>query len=195
MSVWTQSQTNDPVLKLLPFIDAYTGPYRERYRFWTGLLLIVRLLLTTIFINTSGPLPFINDYLIIVVEMIIVFILQHKVYRNRRLSFLEQSYHINLFILAVVNSFINQTTYKVYSPFVTVVSIGVAMVTIKVTILGHLYSKFKKMKCYKEREETQPLLNNVSHDCSQEVIYSPSVTIRRRESLIFDFAIDHTESS
>ena len=186
---------NDPVLKLLPFIDAYTGPYRERYQFWTGLLLIVRLLLTTIFINTSGPLPFINDYLIIVVEMIIVFILQHKVYRNRRLSFLEQSYHINLFILAVVNSFINQTTYKVYSPFVTVVSIGVAMVTIKVTILGHLYSKFKKMKCYKEREETQPLLNNVSHDYSQEVIYSPSVTIRRRESLIFDFAIDHTESS
>ena len=152
--------TNDPVLKLLPFIDAYTGPYKERYRFWTGLLLIVRLVLTATFINTSGPLPIINDYLIIVVEMIILFILQHKIYRDRRLSFLEQSYHINLFILAVVNSFINQTTYKVYTPFVTVVSIGVAMVTIKVTILAHIYSKFKKTQCYKvyKREETQPLL-------------------------------------
>ena len=67
---------NDPVIKLLPFIDAYTGPYKERYRFWPGLglLLIVCLLLTAIFINTSGPVHVINDYLIIVVEVIVLII-------------------------------------------------------------------------------------------------------------------------
>lgn len=137
--------TNDPVIKLLPFIDAYTGPYKERYWFWPGLglLLIVHLLLTAIFINTSGPVHVINDYLIIVVEVIIRIILQCEVYHDKCLSFLEQSFHINLFILSFANSFINQNTYKVYAPFIlTAASIVVAMVTFVVVILAHVYNKF-----------------------------------------------------
>ena len=71
---------NDPVLKLLPFIDAYTGPYKERYRFWTGLLLIVRLLLTVVFIYTSGSLHSLNDYIIVLVEVFILYIIKDNVY-------------------------------------------------------------------------------------------------------------------
>ena len=179
---------NDPILKLLPFIDAYTGPYKERYRFWTGFLLIVRLLLTAIFINTSGSLHIVNDYIIILVEVIILYILQHNVYRDKRLSFLEQFFHINLFIVALVNSFINQSTYKVYTPFITIISIAVAMVMFILTILIHVYWKLKKMQCFKDsrREEIQPLLDKSSGDKSDDEIYSPCRTIRRRESLIFD---------
>ena len=187
--------TNDPVLKLLPFIDAYTGPYKERYRFWTGLLLIVRLILTTIFICTSGPLHIVNDYIIVLVQVIILYILRHNVYRDSRLSFLEQSFHINLLVLALVNSFINQSVYKVNTPFVTVISIGVAMVIFILTILVHVYCKLKERQCYKNsrREETRPLLDKSSVDKSEDENYSPSVTIRRRESLIFDFVLGKTE--
>ena len=46
--------TRDPVVKLKPFIDAYTGPYKDRYRFWTGLILLVRLVLTVLLIFTTG---------------------------------------------------------------------------------------------------------------------------------------------
>ena len=28
--------TRDPVVRLKPLIDAYTGPFKDRYRFWTG---------------------------------------------------------------------------------------------------------------------------------------------------------------
>ena len=28
-----------------PLLDAYTGPYKDNYRFWTGLLLLVRFIL------------------------------------------------------------------------------------------------------------------------------------------------------
>ena len=189
--------TNDPVIKLLPFIDAYTGPYKERYRFWTGLLLIIRLLLTALFINTSGSVHVINDYLIVVVEVIILIILQHEVYHDRRLSFLEQSFHINLFLLAVANSSVNQSTYKAYAPFITAASIAIAMVTFIVMVFGHAYNKFKRMLCYnfEKREERRPLLNKASNDHSQDEIYSPGITVRRRESLIFDFANNYTESS
>ena len=180
--------TNDPVLKLLPFIDAYTGPYKERYRFWTGLLLIVRLLLTAIFINTSGSLHKVNEHIIMLVQIIILYILRHNVYRDKRLSFLEESFHINLFVLALVNSFINQSNYEVYTPFITVISIAVAMVIFILTILVHVYCKLKEMLCYKDsrREEAQPLLDKSSVDKLEDEIYSPCRTIRRRESLIFD---------
>ena len=35
--------------KLKPFFDAYTGPYRPNHRYWTGLLLVVRIVLLVIF--------------------------------------------------------------------------------------------------------------------------------------------------
>ena len=35
-------------LKLKPFIDAYGGPYKDRYRFWPGLLLLMRVLLALV---------------------------------------------------------------------------------------------------------------------------------------------------
>ena len=49
----------------------------------------------------------------------------------------------------------------------------------------------KKTQCYKvyKIEETQPLLNKASHDNSHDGIYSPSITVRRRESLIFDLPL------
>ena len=183
---------NDPVLKLLPFIDAYTGPYKERYRFWTGLLLIVRLLLTVVFIYTSGSLHALNNYVIVLVEVIILYILKDNVYCRGQISILEQSFHINLFVLALTNSFISQSTYKVYVSFITVTSIAVSMVTFIVTIVYHLYIKIKRMQCYKQKQtaETLPVLNNSDNSQDDDDLYSPSITIRRRESLIFDVVMD-----
>ena len=184
---------NDPVLKLLPFIDAYTGPYKERYRFWTGLLLIVRLLLTVVFIYTSGSLHALNNYSIVLVEVIILYILKDNVYCKGLLSILEQSFHINLFILALTNFFISQSTYKVYVSFITATSIAVAIVTFIVTIVCHLYIKTKGIQCYKQKQtaETLPFLNNSENNTQEDdELYSPSITIKRRESLIFDVVID-----
>ena len=35
-------------IKLKPFVDAYHGPYKDKCRFWTGLLLLVRMLFTLV---------------------------------------------------------------------------------------------------------------------------------------------------
>ena len=42
------------VRKLKPLFDAYTGPYKDKYRFWTGFLFIVRTILFLIF-TLSNP--------------------------------------------------------------------------------------------------------------------------------------------
>ena len=45
------------VQKLKPFFDAYTGPYKVQHRYWTGLLLLVRIILLVIFsLNRSNDL-------------------------------------------------------------------------------------------------------------------------------------------
>ena len=31
-----------------PFFDAYGGPYKDKYRFWTGFLLLVRIVLALV---------------------------------------------------------------------------------------------------------------------------------------------------
>ena len=39
----------NPVAKFKPLFDAYGGPYKDKYRFWTGVTLMVRLTVTVTF--------------------------------------------------------------------------------------------------------------------------------------------------
>ena len=61
---WLQKLSNRKVLfwvkRLQPLFDAYTGPYKIKHRYWTGLLLLIRVCLFLVFsFNTSGN-PLIN---------------------------------------------------------------------------------------------------------------------------------------
>jgi len=50
-----QSICNQLGQRTKPILDAYTGPYKDRYRFWPGLLLLVRIFLLVAFAgNVSG---------------------------------------------------------------------------------------------------------------------------------------------
>ena len=46
--------------KQKPLLDAYTGPYRDKYRFWTGLLLLVRNVLFLVFAFNALGNPDLN---------------------------------------------------------------------------------------------------------------------------------------
>ena len=50
--------------KFKPLLDAYGGPYKDNYRFWTSVNLLVRLVVTVVFSFTSGRLVVINSYII-----------------------------------------------------------------------------------------------------------------------------------
>ena len=53
--------------KFKPLLDAYGGPYNDKYRFWTGVTLMVRLTVTVTFSFTSGRLAVINACIIITI--------------------------------------------------------------------------------------------------------------------------------
>ena len=74
-------------VKLKPFIDAYDGPYRDKYRFWTGLLLLARLILVPVI----SVYPKFGIGLTIVVLAILLSIIAFTsgLYRHKALDFLE----------------------------------------------------------------------------------------------------------
>ena len=91
------------VNKLKPFFDAYTGPYKDRHRYWTGLLLLVRINLFIVFsTNTSGD-PAINLLAISIVVLCLFAYLAMfgGVYKTRLLNFLEYSSLLNLAIFSI----------------------------------------------------------------------------------------------
>ena len=60
------------VRRLKPFFDAYTGPYKSRHRYWTGLLLVARLvLLITFSVNQSNNAS-INLLAIVTVSVVLL---------------------------------------------------------------------------------------------------------------------------
>ena len=85
--------------RLKPFFDVYTGPFTASGRFWTGLLLLSRvILLVTTAVNVNGsPSTILGTILLMVVLLCLVTTLLPKgLYQRRCLNLLEYSSLINL---------------------------------------------------------------------------------------------------
>jgi len=90
------------VQRLKPLLDAYTGPYKDRYRFWTGLLLFVRIILFLAFaVNTLGD-PSLNIVFINVTANCLLALkwMLGGIYKKWPLDILEASSFLNLSILS-----------------------------------------------------------------------------------------------
>ena len=117
---------------LKPILDAYIGPYKDKYRFWTGLLLLLRCILFTTFeLNILGA-PGVN-LLAIAVACMCILPLIRGVYRKWPLDILEFSFIINLGIFAVVTAYVlnnggNQTVVASISTMISfVIFIGILL--------------------------------------------------------------------
>ena len=86
-----------------PILDAYTGPFTSGGRFWTGLLLLLRIVLTIVSaVNTSGSPRIILSVIVITVISLLCItgILSAGLYR--RLNMLECTFLLNLGVLSAL---------------------------------------------------------------------------------------------
>ena len=91
-----------------PFFDAYGGPYKDKCRFWTGFLLLVRVVLALVVsLDTEATisLDVLTSLLFVIISM---YFLLTGIYRHLPLACLEMSFFLNLMIIAYVNA----QTYK-----------------------------------------------------------------------------------
>ena len=109
------------VTKLMPIFDAYLGPYKHKHGYWTGLLLLVRVLLVIVFaVNVLGN-PAINLFIVRSTAFIIIVLNLGLggVYKRKLLTALEVFYIANLLAVASATSLTREGNwdrkYAIYS--------------------------------------------------------------------------------
>ena len=86
------------VRRLKPLFDAYTGPYKANHRYWTGLLLLVRIILLIIFSLNRNDNPTISFLCLLVFSFILVtwFYFTGGIYESQLNNCLELTFLLNL---------------------------------------------------------------------------------------------------
>ena len=137
----------NPVARLKPLLDAYGGPYKDKYRFWTGVTLMVRLILTVTFSFTSGKLAIINASIIItiVVGTFTFWYFANGVYKKMYAIILEAFHLLNLFLLSTVSLTIASLKSSDYQK-ATIVSVCLCFVGCLVTMAMHIRWNFNLRK-------------------------------------------------
>ena len=136
------------VRRLKPVMDPYGGPYKDKYQFWTGLLLVVRVLLFLAFaFNTSGN-PALN-LLLVAITAIVLLCMQlaffSGVYKNKVHDILEAIFVANLGIVASATLFVQLISKNLNIP--TFISIAVSLTIYTVILFYHLY-KYTPIKVW-----------------------------------------------
>ena len=181
--------TRDPVVRLKPLIEAYTGPFKDKYRFWTGLCLIVRLVFTVVFSFTTVLQSKLNNYIILLtVGAMIVFIaVSGRVYKDKRLTVLEMLSYINIVCLCVMTILFTDG-YSHVAPVNVVVSVSVSieMLLFVIIVTVHCSLALKvcpNSKCYNVPSTDGIRIPLVADDREKEY---RACAIAHREELIFD---------
>ena len=139
-------------IKFKPFVDAYHGPYKDNCRFWTGLLLLVRMSFTLVSLrlDTYATLVFITTSTSVLLSLMVFF---GGVYQKNYLNILECLSLLNLALLSAI-----------YNPWygsvkdlraLTIISVSVAFAMFIGVVVYHTFILCKKLKCFKKFAKTR----------------------------------------
>ena len=124
--------------RLKPLFDAYTGPFKDKYRFWVGLLLLVRILP---FVGSQ----FFGEHILQLIAFAALIVMAlawsfHGVYKKWPLNVLEASFVLNLGVSATATSILNHRNKQ---EVIAGISVGVAFITFIGVLVYHSYKKLR----------------------------------------------------
>ena len=125
-----------------PFFDAYGGPYKDKCRFWTGFLLLVRVVLALVVsldIEATISLDVLTSLLFVIISL---YFLLKGIYRYLPLACLEMSFFLNLMFMA----YVSVQTYKVSNSrqILSVALVTVSFVVFCGIIFYHVWDQLSK---------------------------------------------------
>ena len=159
------------VKKLKPLFDAYTGPYKERHRYWTGLLLLVRIVLFLVFSTNVLGDPAIN---LLATCTAVLCIQLHTsftggTYKVWYLNALEFFSVLNLGLLSCATLYVRSTGGNQTACIYT--SATVAVATFSTIIILHLIVSVKSSRMWKNvskrRNQQKPQPPAVQDSCEE----------------------------
>ena len=134
--------------KVSSFIDAYHAPYVPRKRYWTGLLLIARVVIyTETAVNVSGE-PTVNLFTVIVVVTFLFLLKSNTIYKKWPTDFLETSLYANLVLFSAGKLYILK--YDQQSQLLLAsISCGITILMLACVLLYHFCTKTSILsKCF-----------------------------------------------
>ena len=186
--------------KLKPLLDAFQGPYKVNYRFWPGLMLVVRSVLLVAFaLNVSGD-PGINLLVITLLTSAVAAATLFQsggVYKNLPLNLINSFYLYNLIGFAAWTLFnryqytLEQERFSENQSVASHIMLGTAALIFILTILYHVYQKLKKSEvistCFKQsqRKKQQEFDGNEDEIMPLPIRVPPTYSyVSIRESLL-----------
>ena len=165
--------------KVKAILDSYHAPYKLKYRYWTGLLLLLRCALYLVFaFNVMG-----NDsinLLIISATAVgtpVAFGLAGMVYKSWYLNALELSFILNLGILSAATYHVNQSGGS--QAAVAYTSVGIAFLTFVGIVSHHIFWRIKSKMQYIQRGRQLQRRNNKYHQITTndpQPVVTPTIT-------------------
>ena len=128
----------------MPLFDAYTGPFKNRYHFWPGLLLLARNVLLVVFALNGGGDPIISLSCVILVCSVLQALAWSVggVYRKWTLNALESFFFFNLTFVSLGVAF---GIYSDKRPLITT-CVGLSVfASFLVTIILLFHHGYKQM--------------------------------------------------
>jgi hypothetical protein len=140
-------------LKIKPFCDAYGSPYNDRYRFWTGLLIVCRIILVV-----PSSLLSVRDYSVLIIFIVIVLLALIVVirgpYKSQFLIILEVWFLLN--VLGVTSLSLASDQYgrigavvSVALTFITFIGIVIYHLAVRLKVAPKIKAKILKNKSYR----------------------------------------------
>ena len=140
-------------VKYKPFFDTYTGPLKNKHHYWVGLLLLVRVILLIIVAVTATIAPSFNLVAITLSSAVLLF--HPYVYKKWYLTFLENSFFLNLAITSVGILYVDE----VNKSQVVYPSVGIAFLQFIVIVGSHVYILIRP--CCNKFKTRQDKYNNL----------------------------------
>ena len=149
-SPWLQKYSHLKILcwvhKMTPYIDSYQAPYKDRYRFWTGFLLVIRIFLSAMALSfPSNPLNLMLMLGMVLTAILTVFLALH-VYKNKYHLILGSFFYVNMIFICFMMIYIQGNQNNINRTLVQVVFIGVGVGSAFCCFVGILiFHGFKKL--------------------------------------------------
>lgn len=155
--------------KFKPFLDAYNGPYRDRFGFWTGVLLLMRIVLLFMASFTISPSTVLAGVITVVAITVSLSAWLGGVYKKRGLNIMEVWF---LMLLLVMSGVANSS----YGYIGTIVCVTLCIMTSLVIVVLHGIRKITQ----RNKHSTRPRPKYIPLPMEDED------DIAIRETLIYD---------
>ena len=133
------------------FMEANLAPYKPKYRFWTGLLLFVRILLylaSALNVTNSTQLHLLAVGVCVTSIIVLKAYIGNTIYKNSVLDYLDLTFYFNIVLLIIATSYYTGKT-KMQS-IAAAISISIALIMFLCTLIYHIVLTLQNRKWAKK---------------------------------------------